>query len=283
MDNNGNTKNLEQKIRQLENEIKLLTEEKEEEAARFYSLYNEMESEVRRRSSLIQEQNFKLAQEIEKRKKAEQDLRKSIVEKDFLFKELHHRVKNNLQLITSIMNLQIKSSDNEEFKQALAESQQKVKSMALVHDFIYDSGSSDRINLSEYLTFLTMEIFKSTVRHFSLRKLDLNIAPGIIAPLKVSLPCGLIINELITNSVKYAFEPSQHGIVSVKLEEKEGNFHLTISDNGNGIHDDNIFNKAHCLGLNLVKLLVENQLRGKIDYSNSAGSKFDIIIPNRLK
>jgi len=278
-----NIKHLKQIIKHLENEIKVLHQEKDETAEKFYNLFTEMETEVRRRSSLIQEQNFKLQQEIEKRKKAECNLRKTLVEKDYLFKELHHRVKNNLQLISSIMNLQIKSSTDDKFIEALKASQQKLKSMAITHDFIYNTDSSDRIDLSEYITFLAKEIFRSCEKHFSLRKLDIDIDSGIITPLKVSLPCGLIVNELITNAITHAFDEKEKGRIAISLQQTGDYFQLTIQDNGKGIDPENLFSQEHCLGLNLVKLLAENQLKGKLRYTCENGSKFEIQIPNPME
>jgi two-component sensor histidine kinase len=184
-------------------------------------------------------------------------------------------------LISSIINLQIKDTDNAEAKDLLQESRQKIHSMALVHDFIYNAGTSDRINLSEYLKVLSKEIFRSAVKHYSLRKLNLDIAPDIIASLKISIPCGLIVNELITNSLKHAFTKDNQGTIDVSLHMQQDNLNLIISDDGKGMGQAQFDKTGQCLGLNLVKLLVENQLKGKINFNGSNGTKFEIIIPNK--
>ncbi len=272
-----------QKIKHLENEIKLFQKEKKEYETKWITLYTKMEEEVRRRTSQIQTQNLILKEEIEKRKQAEHNLRKSLVEKDFIFKELHHRVKNNLQLISSILNLQIKDSDNIEVKQILKESQQKLKSMALIHDFIYDSDSLDTINLSKYLTFLSQEIFNSSIHHHSMRKLHIDIPPNIVASQKTSLPCGLIVNELLQNAIKYAFGNDEKGDISITLIDKIKSFIIIVADNGIGIDQKTMFKKNHNLGLNLVKLLVEKQLKGTLNFSSTKGTKIEISIPNELQ
>jgi len=281
MADNSNEKLLLQKIKHLENELSIIQEEKVDFETKFMGLYNEMEAKVRERASLIQEQKFRLEDEVNKRKIIEGDLRKALEDKNYLFKELHHRVKNNLQMISSILNLQIKDSNNEESKILLEESRQKINSMALVHDFIYDSGTSDNINLSEYLTFLSKEVFKSNVQHYSIHKLELDIAEEVIAPLKISLPCGLIINELITNSLKHAFPNQKKGILKVKLTYKENQYFLNVFDDGVGMTNEQYFSTDRNLGLNLVRLLVQNQLKGEIKFTNTPGTKIMITIPQK--
>ena len=282
MADNKNQKLLLHKIKHLENEISILNQEKNEFESKFMGLYNEMETKVRERSYLIQKQKFKLLEEVKKREITEDNLREILKEKNYLFKELHHRVKNNLQMISSILNLQIKDSENDEAIILLEGSRQKINSMALVHDFIYDSGTSDKIDLSEYLTFLSMEVFKTNVQHYSLHKLDLKIPKGYIAPLKISLPCGLIINELITNSLKHAFPKEKKGILTIELSQVGKNYLLKVDDDGIGMKNDQYFNNDRNLGLNLVKLLVQGQLKGKISFDGSSGTKIEIIIPKQL-
>ncbi|MBN2281758.1 MAG: sensor histidine kinase [Candidatus Marinimicrobia bacterium] len=274
-------KTLLQKIKHLENENSILKKEKYEFEIKFMELYNDMEKKVRDRAALIQEQKFKLQDEIQKREIIEENLRKALSEKNYLFRELHHRVKNNLQMISSIINLQIKDTKNQEVKLLLEESRKKINSMALVHDFIYDSGTSDKINLSEYLEFLSKEVFKSNVKHYSLQNLNLKIEKGIVAPLKISLPCGLIINELITNSLKHAFPEKMKGEIFVELKQKKATYYLIVTDTGIGISEDQFNQSGRNLGLNLVKMLVENQLKGKINWKNGKGTKITIMIPDK--
>ncbi len=280
---NKNTEKCLQKIKHLENELKLSREEQEETARKFYNLYNQMEDEVRRRASQIQVQNFKLQEEIRKRNLAEKNLKKALEEKEYLFRELHHRVKNNLQLISSIINLQIKDSNNSDVKILLNESRQKLKSMALIHDFVYDSGTSDKINLSNYLEVLSSEIYRSVVKHFSQIQLLKEIQHDIVTSIKTALPCGLIINELIINSAKYAFPDSKKGTISISLKSDENSLDLTVADNGIGMSKKEFKNQTKCLGLNLVKLLVENQLKGKIIFNHDSGTSFRLIIPKNYE
>ncbi|MFP4546749.1 MAG: sensor histidine kinase [Fidelibacterota bacterium] len=280
---NNNTEQYLQKIKHLENELKLAQLEKEETARKFYDLYNQMEDEVRRRASQIRDQNFKLQEEVRKRNIAEKNLKKALKEKEYLFRELHHRVKNNLQLISSIINLQIKDTKNSEVKTLLLESRQKLKSMALIHDFVYDTGTSDKINLSDYLDFLCREVYRSAVKHFSQIQLQREIEKDIVTSVKTALPCGLIINELLTNSAKHAFPGEKNGTIHIALQAGENSLQLLVTDDGIGMTKEEFQKQDKCLGLNLVKLLVENQLKGKLNFDGSNGTSFQFKIPNILE
>lgn len=279
----NNTEQYLQKIKHLENELKLAHEEKEETARKFYDLYNQMEDEVRRRASQIRDQNFQLQEEVRKRNIAEENLKKALKEKEYLFRELHHRVKNNLQLISSIINLQIKDTNNSEVKTLLIESQQKLKSMALIHDFVYDTGTSDKINLSDYLDFLSKEIYRSVVKHFSQIQLQREIQKDIVTSVKTALPCGLIINELLINSAKHAFPGDKKGTIRIALQSGENSLQLSVSDNGTGMTNEEFQKQDKCLGLNLVKLLVENQLKGDLKFDGGNGTSFLFKLPNILE
>ncbi len=278
-----NKDQLQLKIKHLENEIKLLKQEKREASDKFYKLYNKMEDEVRRRSATIQDQNFELQKEIKKRGQVEKELKETIKEKKSLFKELHLRIKNNLQLISSLLSLQIKDTENDQTKALLTESQKKLRTMALLHDFIYDSGFSKNVNLSEYIKILSKEVYRSCVQHQSLHHLKLNIRPNLIASVKTTLPLGLITNELVTNSMKHAFSPKTKGEIHVRLAADENSFHLLIADNGVGISVDQSACSNKCLGLNLVNLLVKDQLKGKIELDTKEGTQYKILIPKNPK
>ncbi len=204
----------------------------------------------------------------------EKELKNSLAEKEVLLREIHHRVKNNMQIISSLLNLQIQFEDLDETVGVLKESQGRVKSMAIIHEKLYQSSSLDNINFREYIEKLILDIFYSYgILNSSIESvLDIN---AIYLNIDTAIPLGLIINELVTNSVKYAF-PKLSGKISIKLKSNHDQMELTIADNGIGIPEGVDLENSKTLGLQLVNSLV-NQLEGKLALDISNGTQFKII------
>jgi two-component sensor histidine kinase len=212
------------------------------------------------------------------RKKAEEKLKASLKEKEVLLREIHHRVKNNLQVISSLLTLQsnqIKGKKNMEF---FKDSQNRVKSMALIHEKLYQSHNLARINFKEYLSTLVNGLFRSYHTRSSNITLKLDVE-DVSLEVDSAIPCGLIVNELVSNSLKYAFPDERKGEIRVALRSlNKKNIELVVSDNGIGIPDDFDVRKAESLGLHLVTILAEDQLDGEIKLSRDHGTEFRIIL-----
>ncbi|MHC1728673.1 MAG: AAA family ATPase [Syntrophobacteraceae bacterium] len=222
-------------------------------------------------------ENSRLVHEM---KHAEEQVKKSLGEKEVLLKEIHHRVKNNLQIIHSMLNLQLPYITDEHAKGFFKESQNRIYSMALIHEKLYQSESLAKINISEYIRGLTDNLFFS----FGVTEESIGLlidAESISFGIDTLIPCALIINELVSNSLKHGFPASlrsggRKGQIRIALHPKGGNkFELTISDNGVGLPEDFKLEKCKSLGLELVRVLVR-QLRGTIRFCATGGTEFVI-------
>jgi two-component sensor histidine kinase len=213
-------------------------------------------------------------QNIQKRD-AEERIKKSLQEKNILLKEIHHRVKNNLQIISSLLNLQSRSIDNEKYLNIFKESQNRIRTMALVHEKLYQSDDLGHINLPNYLYNVAMNLFHSYSSNSREIQLKTDI-DDISLDIELAIPCGLIVNELISNSIKYAFPEDRHGKINleVKLMNDEL-YEIVIKDDGIGIPDSISLEKTSSLGLQLVRALV-NQINGEMSLFKNNGTKFVI-------
>ncbi|EKF86393.1 PAS domain S-box protein [Methanobacterium formicicum] len=215
--------------------------------------------------------------DITQRKNAENKVKQSLNEKELLLREIHHRVKNNMQIISSLLNLQRSHIHDAEADNILQESQGRVKSMALVHEKLYQTDNLARINVAEYIRSLSMNLFHSyTVQS----GINFTVDVGeVYFNIDTAVPLGLIINELVSNSLKYAFSDRDKGEINISLEEADeaGVYHLKVSDNGTGFPSDLDFNNTNSLGLKLVNTLVQ-QLDGEIKLVNGSGTSFHITI-----
>ncbi|ADZ09570.1 signal transduction histidine kinase [Methanobacterium lacus] len=207
-------------------------------------------------------------------KNAEIKVRKSLNEKKVLLREINHRVKNNLQIISSLLHLQEGCAESEDAMDVLKESQGRVKSMAMVQEKLSQSPNYSNINLKDYVEKLVHDILYS---YGSLEtiKTDLNIE-DLNLNMDTSILLGLIINELVTNIVKYAFKGTE-GTISVKIKSKSELIDIIIADNGIGISENIDLENSDTLGLQLVTNLVE-QLNGNINLNTSKGTKYNISI-----
>ncbi len=222
---------------------------------------------------------LEIATDITNRKSAEEDIKTSLKEKEVLLREIHHRVKNNMQVISSLLNFQSKHCSDEESIEMFKESQNRIRSMALIHEKLYHSKELSSINFNEYINSLVTGLFK--FYGVSTNKVSLEIdVENIEIEIDTAIPCGLIINELLSNSFKHAFPGERKGIINIvfKNHETQGEKELEIivSDNGVGIPGNIDYRKVKSLGLELVTMLVENQLRGKLRLNRTGGTEFSI-------
>lgn len=215
--------------------------------------------------------------DITQRKNAENEVKRSLDEKELLLREIHHRVKNNMQIISSLLNLQRSYVKDAKADNILQESQGRVKSMALVHEKLYQTDDLARINVAEYIRSLSMNLFHSyTVK----QGINLTLDVGeVYFNIDTAVPLGLIINELVSNSLKYAFSDKDEGEIHISLKKTDdsGIYHLKVRDNGNGFPSNLDINNTNSLGLKLVNTLV-NQLDGEMEMVQDNGTCFDIII-----
>ena len=216
--------------------------------------------------------------DITHRKQAEEQITKSLEEKEVLIKEIHHRVKNNLQIISSLLKLQSRYIKDESSLQLLRESQNRVKAMALIHEKLYQSNDLSHINLPEYIHTITTNLLYSYQGDINGVKINIKIA-DIELSLDTAIPCGLLINELVSNSLQHGFPSHQQGEIWIILQPVPNDkFLLTIKDNGVGIPEKINFPNSESLGLRLISSLV-NQLDGSVILDKNQGTAFTITFP----
>lgn len=215
--------------------------------------------------------------DITERKKSEIAIKNSLKEKELLLQEIHHRVKNNMQIISSLLNLQRSYIEDEKIATILKDSQGRVKSMALVHEKLYQADDLAEVNVAEYIRSLTTSMF----HNYSVQPgVDLNLDVGeVFFDIDTAVPMGLIINELVSNSLKYAFTNKGSGNICISLHQSSEDdiYLLKIADDGVGFPEDVDFLNSPSLGLQLVKTLV-NQLNGTIELDRNKGTCFKISI-----
>jgi PAS domain S-box-containing protein len=211
-------------------------------------------------------------------KLAEERIRAALTEKVVLLKEIHHRVKNNLQIISTLLDLQAESVRDEGALCAFRESQDRIRAMALVHEKLYRTENLSSIDFSGYIESLTTHLYNGYA--IDSGRVSLSIDAGnVCLSIDQAIPCGLIISELVSNSLKYAFPGSAAGSISVSFREQgDGMVSLTVADSGVGLPVSVDFTASETLGLQLVRMLVK-QLRGEIALDNSGGARFSIRFP----
>ena len=255
-----------------------ITNRKRAEAA-LQESYAELEERVRERTLELNEKNEQLEREITERNKAEKLVMQSLHEKEVLLREIHHRVKNNLQIVSSLLKLQSKIIHDETTLNAIKDSQNRIKAMALVHEKLYRSGDISRIDLAEYARFLTDSLFQFYgVSHQTIRPVF--HIDDVKVNIHVAMPLGLIINELVSNVLKHGFPDGKRGEISIAIHEDDHKIAMTIKDNGVGIAEDFDWRNAESLGLRLVVDLVE-QLDGTVKLDRTDGTAFVIVVQNK--
>ncbi|MEK0179662.1 MAG: PAS domain S-box protein [Oscillatoriales cyanobacterium] len=217
-----------------------------------------------------------ICEDISDRKFAESRLQGTLREKEVLLKEIHHRVKNNMQVISSLLELQAQYIDDEATLFLFEESQSRIHSMALIHEQLYQSDNLARIDIQNYVENLVANLFQSFGLYNDSIQINLNIEP-IYLNIETAIPCGLIINELVSNSLKYAFIPTRKGEITINfLELVDTEFNLSIQDNGRGFPPGFDVENTETLGLRLVKMLAQ-QLDGEITIESKCGICYNIL------
>ena len=225
-----------------------------------------------------------VTQNITEQKKTEELIQASLHEKEILLKEIHHRVNNNFQIITSLLNMQESRIKDDELLKIFKISRDRIRAMSLIHERLYQSEDLTRINFAEYINIIVKGLYQTYLCNPD--RIDLQIeAREVKLGIDQAIPCGLIINELVTNAIKHAFpqELKRRGRISIKLEEKTDNLvELIVDDNGIGMPDDMDITDGRSLGLKLVPLLVENQLSGELKLDRKKGTRFTITFQKQV-
>jgi len=216
--------------------------------------------------------------DIIERKQMEEQIKASLQEKEVLLKEIQHRVKNNLQVMSSLLYLQSLTVDNKQALDILQESMNRIRSMAIVHEQLYQAENLAEIACARYIQSIASHLFQAYKTSVSTVSLHVNVE-DILLTVRKAIPCALIINELVTNALKYAFPAECAGEIRIDLSEKDDRVTLRISDNGVSIPEDQDVQHAGSLGLKLVRNLTTRQLRGTIDLDRTDGTTFTITFP----
>jgi PAS domain S-box-containing protein len=221
---------------------------------------------------------FGVSRDITERKRSEESLQASLREKESLLKEVHHRVKNNLQVITSLLRLEAGRSDQPAVKSVLKDMQNRIRSMAMLHEAIYRSESLEHVNLSTYIKQLAAHLYRSVVAEPGNIQLHLSLEP-VNLTIDQALPCGLLVNELVSNAFKHGFPDGRKGEVRIELQlmDEGPNIRLRVSDTGMGLPPDFEEKRTTSLGLQLVSDLVK-QLKAQLEISGgpSKGAVFEV-------
>jgi two-component sensor histidine kinase len=213
--------------------------------------------------------------EVSARMQAEEKIKASLLEKEILLREIHHRVKNNLQVISSLLNLQSAHIRDPRMLESFRDSQNRIRSMALIHERLYQSQELAKVDLAEYARNLATYLFR--VYGDKAQSVSLEIeAEGVFLEVDTAVLCGLILNELISNSLKHAFPDGRSGRICIGLQShREGQLNLEVGDNGVGLPSDLDLGNTESLGIQLVNTLVD-QLGGKLEYNSRNGTNFKI-------
>ncbi|MCX6560907.1 MAG: response regulator [Candidatus Aminicenantes bacterium] len=219
--------------------------------------------------------------DVSPRKKAEALVQASLREKEILLREVHHRVKNNMQIMVSLLNLQARSLKDPIQAELLKESQSRIRTMSIVHEKLYRSGDLSRIDFADYIESLAVHLFQFLavdLRRISLRR----ETEAILLDINNAIPCGLIVNELVSNSIKHGFPDGRVGEVMIKFQRlQDGRLLLAVRDDGAGFPAGLDYRAAESMGLQLVNLLV-GQLDGTLELIRDGGTEFRIVFVEQI-
>jgi len=229
------------------------------------------------KNSELEESNFILNKEIIHRKEVQKKISDSLKEKEVLLKEIHHRVKNNLQIVSSLLYLQSALIKDKAVVEMFTQSLNRIQSMALVHEYLYQSKDLSKISVKEYLTEL-ISILRETYNEKAV-SLIINIDAKESIWFGQAIYCGLIVNELMSNALKHAFNGKNNPEVRIDFKNQDGECFLSVKDNGIGISDFEAISKGNSLGTKIIKTLTE-QLKGTLVYSSEEGTKVEIKFPS---
>ena len=217
-----------------------------------------------------------ITKSITEQKQAEDQLKTALKEKEVLLREIHHRVKNNLQVVSSLLNMQARTAKNKEAIDVLAESRNRINAMALIHSQLYENSDLSAIHMKGFVDKLLGQILQS----YPVQDTKISSIVHVVdypLPISIAVPLGLIVNELLSNAFKHAFVNRKEGeIVVVLRAAAEGLVSLTVSDDGVGLPERFDFKTSETLGLHVVKILVEEQLDGNLEVIRDNGTTFKI-------
>lgn len=242
----------------------------------------ELENHRRNLEFLVAERTKALEHEIAENKAVQRELANSLQEKELLLKEVHHRVKNNMQVISSLLNIQAETIEDPRFTSLLGESQQRIKSMSLIHENLYQSENLLEIDFEDYINMLA----NSLCRFYTIPGVSLNLdiqVDDVNLDIETAVPCGLIINELISNSLKHAFKGREGcGTISVHFRNAGCRYVLSISDDGVGLPAGFEPDASSSMGMEIVSILTQ-QLDGRLHIDGAEGACFEISFPRKEK
>ncbi len=213
-----------------------------------------------------------IVRDITEHKLSEEKIRKSLQEKENLIREIHHRVKNNMQIISSLISIQSRLVFDERDKNLFNETKNRVRTMGIMHELLYESMDISSVNFTEYVETLVLEI-QTAHRGQAEIQIETKI-DNITLNIETALTCGLIINEILTNSFKHAFPDNKTGKITLILENNQGELTMTLSDNGVGMQNIDL-KKANTLGLQLIDMLTK-QLKATMEFNANSGTEFKI-------
>ncbi len=233
--------------------------------------HDSLERRVDERTKELKYTNKVLTGEVAERRETEKKLKASLDEKAILIKEIHHRVKNNLQIVSSLLNLQANSGDDRNISSLFQESQMRVRSIALVHENLYQASNFARIKLDLYLNRLLDYLSKTYTT--TLASVEINVdVHDIELGIDQTVPCGLIVNELVSNIFKHAFNEKNTGKITIQMDKLDGKrYVLTVKDNGIGLPEDFDIKDNTSLGMYLIQSL-SNQMNGTVEFSGENGT-----------
>ena len=212
--------------------------------------------------------------------KINQELQKSLAEKEMLLKEIHHRVKNNMEIISSLLNLQARRSDDINFKNAMKQSRSRILTMALVHEFLYLGENLAYINIQDYIKKLVQDIKELYISQNTKLDVDLDI-DNLIFSANRCIQVGMILHELCVNSLKYAFEENRKNLLCIHINKINENINIKIRDNGDKEIDITNLQKRDSIGLQLIYSIVDFQLHGKLEFKINRGLECNITFPEK--
>jgi PAS domain S-box-containing protein len=209
------------------------------------------------------------------------ELLKSISEKETLLKEVHHRVKNNLEIISSLLSMQYRRINDNTMRTILQQSRSRIHTMSLVHEFLYKSNTLNEIDLNRYIRQLVSDIISLHSQEKSTIELNIDI-PVIHFSTDASIRLGMVLHELCVNSIKYAFKNRDNNLLKITLKLQNEIIHVSVEDNGEGVEDVQTILQGNSLGVQLIKTIIEDQLDGNVEFSSKNGLVCDIYFPKRV-
>ena len=234
---------------------------------------DELEARVNERTKELANTYYELVMKLKESQKKEEQIKASLQEKNILLQEIYHRVNNNFQIILSMFRMQEYNIKNEKVKNVIRTSQNRIRSMALIHEQLYRSENLMDVNFSQYMENLIMHLYSSF--HIDPDKIVFEKhIKGVELTINYAIPCGLIANELISNCLKHAF-PERQGKISVSMSAENKDYTFIVSDNGIGLPENFDLENPENLGLQLVSILVD-QIHGKLEISGVKGTKIKI-------